>query len=158
MAPHSESAFETPAITLQATKAYVGQPTAEAANLARLGNYSFVYAMLVALADMGLLAMVTVLGVPLDGAFGGVAISRLLLRLVAASAFILILYTWACSSDFHGNGWRRPGLQFFSVAVLLLLLALDHGDMTDTIVQLLRWTGDHAEYLHFCSEPGMMPG
>ncbi len=132
--------------------------SAEAANLERLGNYSLVYAMLAALADAALLVVITVFGVSLDGAFGGIAIARMLLRVMAASALVLFVYTCTCASDFAGNRWRRPALQFLCVTAFFIFLGLDHGDMTDRTAQLLRWVSNHAGCISAFPESGAMPG
>lgn len=152
-----QDAFATSAFSHQPTHLHAHQVSAEAANLARLGNYSFVYAMLIALADLGLLAMMTTLGVPLEGVFGGLALCRLLLRLAAATAFALVLYAWICSADFKANGWRRPGLQFLCVALFFVLLGVDRGDLTMPILRLLQWLGDHGPYLRSCCGPDLTP-
>ena len=148
----SESLLHEPApatrpFPLPTADAHDRSTSAEAANLARLGDYGFVYAMLAAVADTGLLAMATTLGVPLDGPFGGLAVFRLLLRLAAASAGILVLYTGACASEFAVYGWRRPSMQFFCVAVFFGLLGLDYGDLTIPILHLLGWIANHGAYV-----------
>lgn len=119
------------------------RPSAEAANLTRLGNYSLVYAILAAVADLGLLAAISTLGVPLDGAFGAIVFARLLFRLMAAVALILLVYTCICAGDFSARTWRRPALQFFVVAMFFLFCGIDHGDMTARTVHLLQWTAEH---------------
>lgn len=127
--------------------------TASAANLAKLGNYIYAYAMLSGLTVVGLLFVFTTFGFPLDGAFGGIALARILLQLMAATAFALVIYTGLCLRDLRSAGWRRPALQFFSVAIVFMLLGHDYGDMTTDTVQLLQWVGEHAT----CAIPGGEP-
>lgn len=126
---------------------------ASAANLAKLGNYIFAYAMLSGLTVVGILIVFTTFGFPLDGALGGIAIARILLQLMAATAFALVIYTGLCLRDFHGAGWRRPALQFLSVAIVFMLLGHDYDDMTTVTVQLLQWVGEHATCATTGNEP-----
>ena len=145
----------TPASTMVERRAGTvkDRNAASAANLAKLGNYIFAYAMLAALTVVGILVVFTTLGFPLDGAFGGIAIARILLQLMAATAFALVIYTGLCLRDFRATGWRRPALQFLAVASVFMLLGHDYGDMTADTVQLLQWVGEHAT----CATPGSEP-
>ncbi|MBC7513359.1 MAG: hypothetical protein H7234_02850 [Herminiimonas sp.] len=97
-------------VTQQPAGAGNGQGLAEVANLTRLGDYIFTCAVPAALADVGVLAVSTMFGIPLDGPFGGMAVARMLLLLIGGLALVLVIYTSICSSDFKGNDWWRPAL------------------------------------------------
>ena len=152
---HQDNPVSLPAIIAR-PRTGVGNSkgSAEAANLTRLGNCIFTYAFLAAVADVGVLAISTTLGMPLEGAFGSMAIARILLLLMAALALMLVAYTYLCSSDFTGNGWRRPALQFLGVALVFMFLGLDRGDMTLDTLQLLKWVAAHAGHTDLGSLAG----
>jgi len=118
----------------------------EAANIDRLGNYAFTYGTLLALANLGLLGLVTMVGLPLQGSMGALDMFYFLFRLMSAFAMILGAYALYCHRHSNGHTRLRASLKLFAVAIGFALLGIDYGDSTLALLNVLEWIGTDCAY------------
>ena len=118
----------------------------EAANIRCLGRHAFVYAMLLALGNVGILCLLTVAGIPLEGQFGGFAIIRMLFCGMAVFGTLLSIYAYAWNDGSVTERCRVASAQLLAVSVVFAFFGIDYGDITTQLLDLLRWIGSDCRY------------
>ncbi len=128
--------------------AHIAEPVSEqeAANLDRLGNYAFTYGTLLALTNLGLLGLMTMVGLPLSGDLGALDVYYFLFRLMSALAIVLGVYALYCHRHSNGRTRLRASLKIFAVAIAFALLSADYGDSTPALLNVLEWIGTDCAY------------
>ncbi len=121
--------------------AHVGQARSEADNVAQLGNYAFVYAMLLSLGNFGFLCGISTLGVPVEGHFGAIDIARLLFRGMAVVTFLLGVYAYFCMAITPARRRLIATAQFLAIAAIFFALSINYGDVAPDLLSLLQWIG-----------------
>ncbi len=134
--------------------ANVGHARSEAENVAQLGNYAFVYALLLSLGNLGLLCGISTLGVPLEGDFGAIDIARLLFRGMALVSVLLAGYAYFCMGITPPRRRWIATAQLLLVAALFFAFSINYGEVAPDLLAMLQWLGTDCVYCKPLPIPG----
>jgi hypothetical protein len=123
-----------------ALKKFVGQE--EALNIDRLGIHAFRYGMLVMLAEIVLLGLAIIAGLPVNADFGALALFCALSRLMSILSFMLGCYAFYCYRHSDGIARLRASVKIFTVAVFFWIAGLNYSGTTSLLLHGLKWLGN----------------